>query len=119
MAHLSLHHFFDWRWFSFRTFTGWMVIIAHTFNALAAALYLMVVVRTCWKRLNTLLTRIRAMYLTCMRRIMIAKTHDCDAGRAGEEVPGLCSDAVLDTQRHLHLHQWFQPQLCLVRILRL
>lgn len=45
MAHLTLHHFFDWRWFSFRTFTGWMVIIAHTFNALAAAAYLMLVVR--------------------------------------------------------------------------
>ena len=45
MAHLTLHHFFDWRWFSFSTFTGWMVVIAHTFNAFAAAAYMMVVVR--------------------------------------------------------------------------
>ena len=45
MPHLTLHHFFDWRWFSFSTFTGWMVVIAHTFNALAGAVYLMVVVR--------------------------------------------------------------------------
>lgn len=52
VAHLTLHHFFDWRWFSFRTFTGWMVIIAHTFNALAAAAYLMLVVERAKKCLD-------------------------------------------------------------------
>ncbi len=45
VARLSLHHFFDWRWVTFSNFTGWMVIIAFSFNALAAAAYLVVVVR--------------------------------------------------------------------------
>jgi Integral membrane protein S linking to the trans Golgi network len=51
VAHLTVHHFFDWRWFSFSTFTGWMVVIAHTFNAFAAAVYMMVVVciSCCWR----------------------------------------------------------------------
>jgi len=47
VAHLSLHHFFDWRWISFSSFTGWMIILANCFNALAAAAYLMLVVSPC------------------------------------------------------------------------
>lgn len=52
VAHLSLHHFFDWQWVSFRNFTGWMVIIANIFNALAAAVYLVVVVERAKKCLD-------------------------------------------------------------------
>ena len=45
MAHISLQHIFNWRWFSFHRFSGWMIVVANIFNALAASISLMVVVR--------------------------------------------------------------------------
>ena len=45
MAHLTLHHVFDWRLVNVHSFTGWMIIVAVLFNALAASTYLMALVR--------------------------------------------------------------------------
>jgi Integral membrane protein S linking to the trans Golgi network len=45
VINLSLHHFFDWRWLSFHTFSGWMVALGNIFNALCASVYLTFVVR--------------------------------------------------------------------------
>ena len=45
MPRLSLHHVLDWRWISFHSFTGWMVILANVANSIAAAAWLVVVVR--------------------------------------------------------------------------
>lgn len=49
---LTLHHFFDWRWVSFRSFQGWMVSLAFLVNALAAAAYLRLLVRRAKKCLD-------------------------------------------------------------------
>ena len=43
---LTLYHFFDWRWVSFRSFQGWMVCVAAFTNAAIAALYLRFLVST-------------------------------------------------------------------------
>lgn len=42
---VTLQHFFDSSWVNFRSFGGWMVSLSNVINALAAALYLMFVVR--------------------------------------------------------------------------
>lgn len=49
---LSLHHVLDWRLISFRSFTGWMVVVANLVNALAASVYLMVIVERAKKCLD-------------------------------------------------------------------
>ena len=45
VSHLTLHHVFDWRLVNVHSFTGWMIIVAILFNALAASTYLMALVR--------------------------------------------------------------------------
>jgi Integral membrane protein S linking to the trans Golgi network len=77
VAHLTLHHFFDWRWFSFSTFTGWMVVFAHTFNAFAAAAYMMVVVRTSCCCHTALLTAAPARLPDCRHRASIRQRLLC------------------------------------------
>lgn len=42
---MTLYQFFDWRWVSFRSFTGWMVSTANVCAALAAAVALRFLVR--------------------------------------------------------------------------
>ena len=43
--HLTLQHFFDAERVNFHAFVGWMVVLANLINSMAAALYLMFVVR--------------------------------------------------------------------------
>lgn len=44
MPRLSMHHVLDWRWVSFHSFVGWMVILANVGNAIAASVFLVLVV---------------------------------------------------------------------------
>ncbi len=85
VAHLTLHHLFDWRLVNVHSFTGWMIIVATLFNALAASTYLMALVRTMFQQ-----RRQHRMLLCSSVRNM-----GCCAGRTGEKVPGLRCD-------HLH-----------------
>lgn len=41
-----MHHVLDWRWVSFHSFVGWMVILANVGNAIAASVFLVLVVGT-------------------------------------------------------------------------
>jgi len=52
VSHLTLHHVFDWRLVNVHSFTGWMIIVATLFNALAASAYLMALVERAKKCLD-------------------------------------------------------------------
>mmetsp|Transcript_19402 Transcript_19402/g.58634 ORF Transcript_19402/g.58634 Transcript_19402/m.58634 type:complete len:214 (+) Transcript_19402:381-1022(+) len=49
---LSMHHVLDWRWVSFHSFVGWMVILANVGNAIAASVFLVLVVERAKKCLD-------------------------------------------------------------------
>ncbi|GAB4817788.1 hypothetical protein N2152v2_004834 [Parachlorella kessleri] len=49
---LTLHQFFDWRWISFRSFTGWMLVVTNVCTAFAAAVALRIVVERSKKCLD-------------------------------------------------------------------
>lgn len=49
---LTLHHMFDWRWVSLRSFQGWMVAIAFLCNAFVGAGCLRLVVQRAKKCLD-------------------------------------------------------------------
>ena len=91
MAHLTLHHLFDWRLVNIHSFTGWMIIVATLFNALAASTYLMALVRT------VLLPQRHHSMAACLE----LKEHVCTAGRKGEEVFGLRRHDLYHPCRHL------------------
>ena len=69
VPHLSLHYLFDWRWVSFSTFTGWMIVIACVFNALAASICLMMLVRSAL--LFTYLLPPAALQASCCNRMLV------------------------------------------------
>lgn len=76
MPHLSLHYLFDWRWVSFSTFTGWMIVIACVFNALAASICLMMLVSA------ALLPSLSCLPLLCKHSVAIA----CSSSHWKEEL---------------------------------
>lgn len=63
---LSLHHLLDWRWISFRSFAGWMVVVANLLNALAASVYLMIVVERAKKCLDFASTLYFVHLMACL-----------------------------------------------------
>lgn len=53
---VTIYQFFDWRWISFHSFTGWMLVTANFCSAFSAAIALRVVVERAKKCLDFAVT---------------------------------------------------------------
>jgi hypothetical protein len=118
---VALYQFFDWRWITFRSFTGWMLATANFCSAIGAAVALRIVVRQatleeCTKEPQGACSHPVAPQHHALIAVLIGDcsgligflTLDCSpAGGASQEVPRLCSHPVFPALcGGVHV-QWF------------